>query len=260
MKFKWHEDKWLLHGPWFCQRVVDEVATFSIFEVLVKRNNRPLKDKIIYFGKLSASAVFSLVKINVLGFISTGLTVGLVFFIMVYKVNPGQSAHVSALPFLMMAVTGYPLHSLLILFLSFITPYLYVTFSIKYVVTKTAHRLIGDGSEKLIVPLLDRVLAKFGPEGSGLLKKGTDYAKLKLKLIEQVKNDTENKWVRRVIVLGLKQARLDDIEFGNEEQDHQAIIRNKILDAIREVSKPSRKLIWLLLLTQWLIVLFVWLV
>lgn len=218
-----------------------------------------MKDKLLYFGKLSASAAFSFVKINALGFISWGLTFSIAFVIMVYKVNPGQSAHASALPFLIGMVFGFPFSTLMMVFLGFVAPYLFFSLGTKYVVSKTAHRIITDRSESMIVPILDKILSKVFTEQSGLLKRGADYALLKLKLIEQAKNETENKWVRRVIVFGLKQVKLDDVEFGNDAQDNQTIIRNKILKAIHEISKPSRKLIWLLIGVQWLILLLIWL-
>lgn len=72
-----------------------------------------MKENLIYFAKLSGTAISSFLKINILAVFSTVLVVIIEFYLLSKNVNAGSSAHTSAIPFLAMMFAYRPIGSIL---------------------------------------------------------------------------------------------------------------------------------------------------
>lgn len=219
-----------------------------------------MKENFTYFAKLSTIAITSFIKINFLAVFSTVIVVIIEFFLLSKSVDAGHSAHVSAIPFLVLTFFARPIGSILWYLTCIFSPFIFFALGNKYILSKLANKLITDKSESLIHPLLDKVLMKFKTKQPEVLKNSGDFTLNKLKIIEDIKNDkTENKWLRKVIVFGMKKIQLDDIDFNQDNQNFYDIIKIKTVQSLKNISEPSRKSIWITIAIQWTILLFIWL-
>lgn len=79
----------------------------------------------------------------------------------------------------------------------------------------------------------------------------SNEAMLRAKILQANKDDhSSSKLQRKVINYGFKKIKLDDIDFQNEDLKLSDVLINKFNNFISEVSKPSLKLFWLLILLQ----------
>lgn len=218
-----------------------------------------MNERLAYIGKLAFMSLFSFSKIILLGFVSTSLFGVLAFFIVLTENSPGQSAHVSADPFLFTIIFIRPLACLLYVLTIFLSPYLVLVIATKYSYSKIAHRIITDKSERYLDPLLDKVLTKFksNSESAG---HAHNPKVIKKELIRILRNENESRWLKAVIGLSLKQIDFHDVDFNKDNFSFTEVLKMKVIQAIHTISKPSRKYFWLLILTQWLFLLIIWLV
>ncbi|WP_278010061.1 hypothetical protein [Flavobacterium gyeonganense] len=161
-----------------------------------------MKEQVKYFAKISSIAIFSFIKINLLGFVNTLICCTIGCFLL--SANVGHAAHTnSGALILLVFFTSKPVGTTLLV-LIFLAPFLYIILGNKYIISKVVHRLIKDKSESTITPLLDKVLTKFKENQPDGLKKGADLGLAKIKLLNQVKSETDNKWLKKVLLFGLK--------------------------------------------------------
>ena len=219
-----------------------------------------MKENLKYISKLSTTAIFSFLKINILAAFST-IIVSIIGFILLTKnIDAGHSGHVSAIPFLVQTFLARPIGSILWYLVCLVSPFLFSALGNKYILQKLAYKIITDKSENVINPLLDRILQKFKIKQPEVLKNTGDFSLNKLKLVQEIKNDkSENKWLRKIITFGIKKINLDDVDFHQENLNFFDIIKIKTLQSLQNISKPSRKIIWLVITIQWLILIFIWL-
>lgn len=219
-----------------------------------------MKENLKYIAKLSTTAIISFLKINILATFST-IIVGIIgFFLLTKNINAGNSGHASPFPFLLMTFLAHPLGSILWYLICIGSPFLFFALGNKYILQKLANKVITDKSESLINPLLERILQKFKTKQPEVLKNAGNFSLNKLKLIQEIKNDqSENKWLRKIIVFGMKKIKLDDVDFNQENQNFFDIIKVKTIQSLKNISKPSRKLIWITIAIQWIILIFIWL-
>lgn len=210
-----------------------------------------------YFGKLTALAAWTWIKINLLGFVSLLITFIVSFLILLSDDSLGNAGHADAIGAIVIIVVSKPIQSFLFLLL-ILSPILLLILSNKYVIAKIINRIINDKSEGLLNPLLDKILGKFKTLQPNIVKQGADYSLVKLKLIHQVKNETENKWIKRVLVYGLEKVNLNNDDFSKPDTDFNSIIKAKTTEALHNITEPSKTGIWLVLGFQWLIMLLIW--
>lgn len=215
-------------------------------------------DTIKYLAKLTSSSIFSFTKINLLGAFSTVLVAVIGFILLSKDVDAGHSGHVSAAPFLILLVFQKPLSAILFYATLLGSPFLIFMFGNKYIVSKIIHKLLSDKSEKLIYPIIDKILLPFKNKGSFILKNKENKSTIKDKLIAQLKNENENKWVKKAVQFGLEKAALDKIDFSKEEVSFSEIIKEKTITALQETLEPSRQILWLILAAQWVVLFLVW--
>jgi hypothetical protein len=215
-----------------------------------------MTDKIKYFAKLSATAVASFLKIILLGNISGAVTLTIGLSLVIYQTyfhGPHLSGQTALLIMFMMAPVQMILLVLLITATYFIIP-----FAGKYTIKKIINKIIADKSESTLYPILDKVLHKFkmSPKTT-LIQKGMDYSLVKLQLIENVKQETENKWIKKVLIYGFKKLKMDDIDFSQQHLESTEILKQKTIQALQNVAKPSKKFFWMVIGLQWLVVLII---
>ena len=219
-----------------------------------------MKENIKYITKISASAVFSFLKINILGAVSTVLVVILEFIFLTKNIDAGHSAHVSAIPFLLMMFFTYSVGSILWYLTCLVSPYLFFVFGNQYIIKKIISKIVTDKSESLIHPFFDLFLTKFKDKQPNVLRNSGDFTLNKLKIIQEIKNDkSENKWLKKILVFGMKKIQLDDVDFSKENLNFYEIIKTKTIQSLQSVSEPSKNAIWISVGIQWVILLFIWL-
>jgi hypothetical protein len=217
-----------------------------------------MKEKTIYVAKLTTSSIFSFIKINAIGAMSSSLIFILGFIILSKNVNPGHSEHSSVIPYLLMIFAVKPITSILFYITLLASPLLFFFLGNKYILSKVINKVLQDKSEKYIYPILDKILIKVKDSKDNLLKNGENYNDVKKKIIQQLKNENENKWIKKIIEYSLKKINLDDVDFRNENLSIIEILKSKIIQVLQNISKPNRQSIWILLATQWIILLLIW--
>lgn len=215
-----------------------------------------MKEQIKYFAKLSSIALFSFVKINLLGSVNSIICFTIGCFLL--TANVGHAAHTNSGPLIILVFfMSKPLGTTLLM-LIFFAPILYIILGNKYIITKIIHRLIKDKSEGAIDIVLDKVLAKFKEKQPDGLKKGADLGLAKLKLLNQLKSETDNIWIKKVLSFGLKKIQLDDVDLSQENIAFSDIIKTKTINVLHDTTKPSRKSIFAILILQWVFLLIMW--
>ena len=222
-----------------------------------------MKEKIRYFAKISSVALFSFIKINLLGFISTFFCFTIGLYLLSASINSGIPNQGlghgnSGILFIVFCFLARPIGTILLI-LIFSAPFLYFMLGNKYIISKMITRLIKDKSEDTINPLLEKVLKKVKTNQPQLLKKGADLSLTKIELLNQVKSETDNKWLKKVILFGLKKVKLDDVDFNRDNIDFSTILKTKTINALQNVREPSRKSILLVLTLQFIFLFIIWL-
>lgn len=216
-----------------------------------------MNEHLKYYGKLSLSAVFSLVKINLMGWGTMLITALIGFFALIGSVDFGHAGHLTGESYALILVTMRPVGCSLLALL-ILSPIFYIVFGNKYVLQKVIYRIVKDKSQDTILPLLDNVINKLRDKQPDAFQKGMNYALVKVKLIQQMQQETENKWQRRICSYALKKIRMDDVDLSQENMDAAEVIRMKTHQYLQSVEKPSRMAIWILFMLQWLFFILIW--
>ncbi len=78
-------------------------------------------------------------------------------------------------------------------------------------------------------------------------------------MVQQLKEETENKWLKKMIEFGFEKAKIEDLNFREDGMNLNEILKIKVVDAIQTIAEPSRQSILRLLLAQWVLMLVIWL-
>ncbi|WP_300675580.1 hypothetical protein [Soonwooa sp.] len=218
-----------------------------------------MKEKLKYIAKISSIGVFNFLKVNTLGAFSTIISCIIGFFMIGSSIDAGHTGHAGVVPFLVITFITRPISSVLWLVSAFVSPYLFFALANKYALMKVANRFVKDHSDEYIKQVLDKIINMVLADNS-FASKGADYAMLKLKMLDQLKQEQENKWLKRIIAFGIKKINLDDIDFQDKTLTPKVVISNKILAAIENFTDASLKPTWILIGIQWLLLVFYWLV
>lgn len=216
-------------------------------------------DRIKYGASLAATAALSFIKINLVGGLSTGLATASMLLIMVQQslgegpgpIHAGGNATIVAL------FSMRPIASILTAAILIVSSFLFFALGNKYILMKLSNRLLHDKGEELLYPLIDKVLARIRKSQPDLLRKGGDALRTKLQIIQEIKDSSESKWTKRITVWGLKRADLDGVDLGAEDVSITKTIRDRVVNALRTVSSPSRSFFWIILAVQWAVVVLV---
>ena len=206
-----------------------------------------MNDNLKYVTKLFSSATFSLFKINILGQLLIALITVTSLITIIYQSSGTGMGHVNGLAIITFLLAIRPIGFGLTLLSLFIIPFLLFSFGNKYVMTKTINKLISDKGEVLLFPIIDKILNRVKEKQPELLKTGADKAMLQLKLVQAFKDSNENKWLKKILVYGLKKIKLDEVDFKDENVSFSEIIKDKIITALKNISEPSRNFFWIIL-------------
>src|SRR5690606_13601990 len=115
-----------------------------------------------------------------------------------------------------------------------------------------SHTLVNDKGENYIKATLDKIFAKAQDKEPTVLQHGTDVAITKLKVIQEVKNDTsQNKWFRKALAFAMKKVQLDDIDFSIGRHTITDVIKVRTFEKLQMMTTPSKSPIYILLGLQW---------
>jgi hypothetical protein len=203
-------------------------------------------DNFKYATKLFGTASFSFLKINIIGQLLLVFIEIASLFVIIYQSSAG-TAHTNGIAVIMVLFALRPIGFSLTILSLFIVPFLLFSLGNKYVISKTINKLLSDKGEIMLFPIIDKVLSKIKSNQPDLLKKGTETTKLKLKLIQEIRDSKDNKWLKRIIIYGFKKVNLDDVDFQDENVSFSEIIKNKIITGLKNVSQPGRNFFWIIL-------------
>lgn len=215
-------------------------------------------DQVKYFTKLSSTAVLTLVKLYVVAMLSTAVSF-FVCFMSLFIEPVGAAPHAGAESTLLVLLETRPWQCV---FCALIVAcgFLLVVLSGKYTMSKVINRLVSDKSENTVLPLLNKVIEKFRQKRPAILEQASAASRSKLNLIQEVKNEIQNRWVKRAVVFALKKARLDDVDFSQEDTRLSEVIRDRTMMALREMSQPDKPLFWITIAFQWVLVVAAYLI
>ena len=226
--------------------------------MMIKEKPKSLiNDNVKYLAKLVSRATLSFLKINIAGQISIAIlgaaTIGIIIF-QTFK-SGGGPVHTRGEAAVLVLLMLRPVSFGLTVLSAFGAPFLLFTLGNKYVMTSTINRLISDRGEQLLFPIIDRILNKVKANQPQLMQSGVDKTKLQLKVLQEIRDSKENKWFKKIIAFGFRKIDLNEVDFRDENVSFTEIIKNKIIDKLKDISEPSRLFFYLIL--GWMVLILV---
>jgi hypothetical protein len=215
-----------------------------------------MKENLQYTAKLAGSAALSFLKINVPGQLLIGIFSAAILVTLLFQSVDG-GAHSGAEAGIVMIFVARPFASILALLAFFLSPILLFYLGNKYIITKLINKVISDKGENILFPLLDKVLNKLQEKQPALFAKGSDKALLKLKMVQEIKESTENKWFKRIILFALKKVHLSELDLADENRSFNDVIKKSTLTVLKSITEPSRSFFWIICGAQVLVFLLI---
>lgn len=218
-----------------------------------------MDNKYAYIAKLVAKTGFSFLKINILGQLAINFFAILsVLFIVIQSGDEsaylGGPIHYGGKMAFIVLFAIRPIGTSIVMLSLFICPYLLSTLGSKYLISKTIHQILNDKGDKIFYPLIEKIIDKIKMQNPDLFSNGEDFVKLKLKMLLELQQSDENKWIKKIVKYGLKKIDLSDVDFNNTDNKSTATILNdKIITKLKATSKPSRSFFWIILSVNFLI-------
>ncbi len=209
-----------------------------------------ITDHLKYFSKLSAAFILSIFKMYAIGAISTIIVLVLGIYILSEKLGPSLG-HTSAGGFVITTITAKPLSASLLYLLTIIAPFFTVVFATKYAMSLVINKLLQDHSKTIVVPFIDKVISVFKAKQPTVIRTSADFAIAKVKLLNEFKNSSENKILKRILGYALNKIKFDELNLGAENADFSEIIKTTLLEKLYELAEPSAMLFYLFLGLQW---------
>jgi hypothetical protein len=208
-----------------------------------------------YGVRIIKSSIFSFLKINVFVTLSTfifGIS-AINLFISNYHQVKIHDEEISIWLYLNKIIMVRPIGIILTFLVVILSPIIAFTQGNKYIINKISLIILNDTKANFIYPLLDKAFLNIKNNNPKLLDEGKKTVKLQFKLIEEIENSNNNKWLKQLIVQTLNKINLDVIKNVNENIDLKTLVANKILYSLKSTPKPSRKFIYFIILSQILI-------
>lgn len=214
-----------------------------------------INDDFKYFTKLFGRATLSFLKINLIGQFSIAILCIATIIIIIRQTysNGGGPVHTSGEAAIVVLFMQRPIVFGITLLSMIASPFLLFSMGNKYVMLKTINRLISDKGEKLLFPIIDKILLKVKEYQPELFKQGVDKTKLQLKILQEIRDSKQNKWLKKIITFGFKKVDLNEIDFIDENVSFSEIIKVKIIEQLKSISEPSRLFFWILLVFNFLV-------
>jgi hypothetical protein len=113
-------------------------------------------------------------------------------------------------------------------------------------------KLIKDHSENLLIPVIDKILGKFKTGQPMAIRTSADYAMVKIKLLHEFKNSSENKIIKRVLSYALKKMSFNEVDLKNGNANFYDVIKIKLIEKLHELAEPSAMIFYIYIGLQWL--------
>jgi hypothetical protein len=143
-----------------------------------------------------------------------------------------------------------PIGIILTFLVVILSPIIAFTEGNKYIINKISLIILNDTKANFIYPLLEKAFLNIKNNNPKLLDEGKQTVKLQFKLIEEIENSNNNKWLKQLTVKTLKKIKLDVIKNANEDINFKNLMENKILDSLKSTPKPSKKFIYFIISSQ----------
>lgn len=214
-------------------------------------------DQVKYFAKLSGLAAFTLVKLYAVGLGST--VISLILCVLIMTGSSGAAVDADG------ATTGWELMSSRTLYIVFAVlivagGVLLALLANKYTVSKVINRILTDKGEPMLVPFLDKAIEKFRRNRPASVDRASDTTMAKMRLVQEARNGSGNRWTRSALALAFKTARLDDVDFTKDDTRMGEVVRDRTMLALREMSRPGKTAFWAVIAVQWLLALVAWVI
>jgi translation elongation factor EF-1beta len=208
-----------------------------------------INEDVKYFAKLFGRATFSFLKINLIGQFAIAILCVATLMLIIMQTYPsgGGPVHTSGEAAVVVLFMQRPIAFGLTVISILASPFLLFSMGNKYVMFKTINRLIADKGEKLLFPILDKILLKVKEHQPELFRQGVDKTKLQLRILQEIRDSKQNKWLKKIITFGFKKVDLNEIDFKDENVSFSEIIKIKIIDQLKSISEPSRLFFWVIL-------------
>ena len=217
-------------------------------------------DNVKYGLKLSGFGAFSFIKVAVFGLFSAvvSLITGIILLSNASGTNEAGEVYESSFSTF---IKDSPYLSVLLL-ITLISIYFVFSFSTQYAFRKVARRILDDKAESFLEPIMDKAMDKTmgridETEKQNMVQRGMDYSVLKLQTINNVKQETNNKWLRYLLVLGFSKLKLDDIPFDDPKFNVRSEIKTRVIEGIKDFATPDKQFFWMIIGYHWIAVLII---
>lgn len=204
-----------------------------------------------YLSKLSATFLFSVLKIYGIVVLSTVIVMIAGIYILSASFGSGLG-HSGAYLFIVAAITTKPVSASLFFLLMIAAPFFIGMFSTKYAMSNVISRLVQDHSETLLVPAIDKVIDKFRTGQPAVVRNSADYALVKIQLLNEFKNSSENKIIKKILSYALKKMSFDELDLKSGNINFYDIIKTKLIEKLHELAEPSAMIFYIYVGLQWL--------
>lgn len=216
-----------------------------------------MRDNVKYGLKLSSFGAFSFIKFAVFGVFSAvlSLIIGIVLLSSSSGTNSAGQMYASSFSTF---IKDSPYLSVLLL-ITLLSIYFVFSFSTQYAFRKVARRILDDKAESFLEPIMDKAMDKTmgridETERQNMVQRGMDYSVLKLQTINNVKQETNNKWLRYLLVLGFSKLRLDDIPFDDPKFNARSEIKTRVIQGIKDFATPDKQFFWMIIGYHWIVI------
>lgn len=210
-----------------------------------------MNENIKFITKLISKSAISFLKINLLGqllIISIAIATIIMIINQTFEIGAdGESADVKGFATIVFLFSSRPVSFSLAVLSAIICPILLFSLGNKYIILKAINRIISHKGENILFPIIDKVVNTIKSKQPELFQKGADKMKLQLKLFQEIKDSNDNKWLKKIMIYALNKIDLNTVDFKDESVSLSEIIKNKIIDSLKNVSKPNRNFFWIII-------------
>ncbi|PRA95361.1 hypothetical protein CQ046_22210 [Chryseobacterium sp. MYb7] len=97
----------------------------------------------------------------------------------------------------------------------------------------------------------DKVINIFKTKQPAVIRTSADFAIAKVKLLNEFKNSSENKILKRILGYALNKIKFDELNLGDENADFSEIIKTTLIEKLHELAEPSAMLFYIYIGLQW---------
>ena len=193
-----------------------------------------------YYIKLSTKSFLTFLKINGLSVLSTIITFGTAYY---FYTNADANISVQK-----------PYLTLVLIAILVIPVFIFILVN-QYSFQKYLTEVLFNHKDKPVEALIDKIISEI-TENQNLIKTSTEFAEIKLKAVNKINNQTTNRIMKKIILLGFNKLEISENELNNPNLKIDDILKTKIIDKLKNYTEPNFKTISLLFTIQWFLLIF----